>query len=273
MSSPTTVAKGNTNLVYGVGRSRGARWDSNNNPSPHYVPLPIIQNLTITPKYAVESIGEFGTPNDILTIQSYSNVEVGFKIYETDIIYLYAMIMDVDPALTSFSVFPEMLYKNPFTLFGNQVSMLAPGNIINGFVCTQILLSDSSSSQDVHGNKMIDFKGTGTIFRQVLNGAVDYTRGNFASVSFPTPYGKTFSAVALILTTYTAVSQPLPGVNAGATSAQNYLAVLQNGVPVNSGFTQTGTSFVVAAGTTGASDWWDVFTPVAAHVPYSTSAT
>jgi hypothetical protein len=267
MSSPSSVAKAINALVYMVANSRGSKYNSTNS---QYTPMPIVQNLTVTPKYAVQSIGEFGTPNDILTFQDYSNCDVSFDIYETDLGFLYNMLMDVDPAGSNVMFMPELLYKAPFTIFGNQVHM-STGNIIQGFVLCQVLLSDSSESQDLKNAKKITFKGTGTLYRKVMNGAIDYVRGNAASVAFPTPYGKTFSGGNVVLLNYSPVSEPLPGSNT-STSTQSYAVVLQNGAVMpptgTSPWSISGTSFILSSAP-ASTDYWDVFVPVATHKPYS----
>ena len=267
MSTPSSVAKGINNLVYIVARSRGTKYNSANS---QYVPAPIVQNLNITPKFTVTGVGEFGTPNDVLTFQDFQDVEVSFDIYETDIAYLHAMLMDVDPASANVMWMPELAYKAQFTIFGNQQHM-STGNIMQGFVVTQVLLSDASETQDLKNAKKITYKGTGTLYRKIENGAIDYIRGNAASVAFPTPYGKTFSGSNVVVTNYTPTAQPLPGQN-GSTSTQSYCVALQNGNPMppngTSPWTLTGTSFILtnAPATT---DYWDVFVPVASHAPYS----
>lgn len=270
MSSPSSVAKGINNLVYIVGRSRGTKYNTANS---QYVPAPIVQNLTITPKYSVQAVGEFGTPNDVLTFQDYSNVDVSFDIYETDLTYLYNCLMDIDPATASMMLLPELLYKCSFTIFGNQTNM-STGNIMQGFVVTQVLLSDSSQTQDLKNSTKVTFKGTGTLFRKIMNGAIDYIRGNASSVAFPTAYGKTFSGSNVVTTNYTPISVPLPGNNS-STSTVNYAAVLQNGVVMppngNSPWSITGTSFILT-NAPASTDYWDVFVPVATHAPYSGGA-
>lgn len=267
MSQPGSLAKGILNFVYMVARTRGVRYNS---AQTQYVPAPIVQNFNITPKMTVAAVGEFGTPNNIITYQDYENVEVAFDIYETDVFYLYAALMDVDPLSVNMMEMPELFYKSPITIFGNQVHM-ETGNIMTGFVVTDVLIHEATETQDLKNVKKIAFKGTGTLYRKVLNGAIDYVRGNYASPPFATPYGKTFVA-NVITTNYTPVNQPLPGSNVGSTSAQNYAVVLQNSVVMPptgvAPWSISGTSFIVT--NTGAStDYWDVFVPVATHAPYA----
>lgn len=288
VSTPGSAAKGSINNVYVTSRTRGTKYNSSaaqgGGGLGQYTPMPIAQNFTITPKMTATSIGEFGTPNNVLTIQDYMDCEVAFDIWETDVFYLYASIMDVDPnqyannGMVTQNVMmemPELVYKNALTFWGNQVHQYS-GNIMTGFVVTDVSISESTETQDLKGNKKIAFKGTGTLYRKVLGGAVDYVRGNGAGVLFPTPYGKTFSGGNVVTTNYTPVTVPLPGLNVGSTSAINYCAVLQNGVVMpptgQAPWTITGTSFILtnAPATT---DWWDIFVPVAAHVPYSLGPT
>jgi len=276
-STPGSAAKGSLNLVYMVSRTRGCKYNSSNS---QYTPMPIVQNFNITPKMTAVSIGEFGTPNNVLTIQDYTDCEVAFDIYETDVAILYAGIMDVDPSQYTnngtvtqnvMMVMPELIYKNSLSFFGNQVHQ-ATGNIMEGFVVTDVSISEMSETQDFKGYKKIAFKGTGTIYRKVLNGAVDYFRGNGSAVQFPTPYAKTFSAGNVVAANYTPVTIPLPGTNVGSTSGQNYCVALQNGVVMppsgQAPWSLTGTSFILTS-TPASTDWWDVFVPVATHVPYS----
>jgi len=267
VSSPQSVAKGINKLVYIVGRSRGTKYNTVNS---QYVPAPIVQNLTITPKLTVQGVGEFGTPNDVITFQDYTNVEVSFDIYETDLVYLYNCLMDIDPAQASMMLMPELLYKCSFTIFGNQMNM-STGNIMQGFVVSQVLLSDSSETQDLKNVTKITFKGMGTLYRKVMNGAIDYIRGNASSVAFPTAYGKTFSGSNVVVTNYSPINVPLPGNNS-STSTINYAVVLQNGVVMppagTSPWSITGTSFILG-GAPASTDYWDVFVPVGTHAPYS----
>jgi hypothetical protein len=280
VSTPGSAAKGSINLVYMGARTRGVKYNTTNS---QYTAMPIVQNFNITPKMTATSIGEFGTPNNVITVQDYMDCEVAFDIYETDIFYLYAGLMDVDPnqygnnGMVTQNVMmemPEMFYKNPLFFFGNQTHQLN-GNIMTGFVVTDVSISEASETQDFKGNKKIAFKGTGTMYRKVLGGAVDYIRGNGAGVLFPTPYGKTFSG-NVVTTNYTPVSVPLPGSNVGSTSAINYCVALQNSVVMpptgQAPWSISGTSFILtnAPATT---DFWDVFVPVAAHAPYSAGPT
>ena len=288
VSTPGSAAKGSINLVFMVSRTRGTKYNASapqgGGGSGQYTPMPIVNNFNITPKMTAVSIGEFGTPNNVLTVQDYMDCEVSFDIYETDVYYLYAGLQDIDQnqygnnGMVSQNVMmemPELFYKNSLTFFGNQTHQ-STGNIMTGFVVTDVSISESTETQDMKGNKKISFKGTGTLYRKVLGGGVDYIRGNGASVAFPTLYGKTFSGGNVVTTNYTPVSVPLPGTNVGSTSAINYCVVLQNGAVMpptgQAPWTITGTSFILtnAPATT---DWWDVFVPVAAHVPFSLGPT
>ena len=286
-STPGSGAKGALNLVYMVAKSRGCKYNAS---APQagggfgqYTPMPIVQNFNITPKMTATAIGEMGTPNDVLTIQEYTNCEVAFDIYETDVNYLYAGMMDIDPnqytnngtvSQNLMVEMPELFYSNPLTFFGNQVHQLN-GNIMTGFVVTDVSISEATETQDYKGNKKIAFKGTGTLYRKVLNGGVDYVRGNGAGVNFPTLYGKSFTA-NVVTTNYTPVSYPLPGKNVGSTSAQNYLVALQNSVVMpqvsQAPWTLTGTSFILT-NAPASTDYWDIFVPVASHAPYSAGPT
>lgn len=276
-STPGSAAKGSLNQVYMVAKSRGTKYNTANS---QYTPMPIVQNFNITPKMTAVSYGEFGTPNNVITVQDYMDCEVAFDIYETDIQYLYAGLMDIDPnqygnnGMVTQNVMmemPEMMYKCPLTFFGNQTHQLT-GNIMQGFVVTDVSISEASETQDFKGNKKVAFKGTGTLYRKVLGGAVDYVRGNAASVAFPTPYGKTFSGGNVVVMNYTPVSVPLPSLNTGSTSAINYCVALQNAVVMpptgQAPWSLTGTSFILT-NAPAITDYWDIFVPVGTHAPYS----
>ena len=281
VSTPGSAGKGSLNLVFMISRTRGTKY---NPASSQYTPMPIVNNFNITPKMTATSIGEFGTPNNVLTVQDYMDCEVAFDIYETDIYYLYAGLMDIDQnqygnnGVVSQNVMmwmPELIYKNALTFFGNQTHQ-ATGNIMTGFVVTDVSISESTETQDMKGNKKIAFKGTGTLYRKVLGGAIDYVRANGAGVLFPTPYGKTLNGSNLVALNYTPTTVPLPGTNVGSTSAINYCVALQNGVVMpptgQAPWAITGTSFILtnAAATT---DWWDVFYPTTTHAPFSAGPT
>lgn len=277
LSTPGSAAKGSINLVYMISKSRGSKYNTNTS---QYTPMPIIQNFNITPKMTAVGIGEFGTPNNVLTIQDYMECEVAFDIWETDLQYLWAGMMDVDPnqygnnGTVSQNVMmemPELFYKNSLTFFGNQTHQNT-GNIMQGFVVTQVSISESTETQDFKGNKKVAFKGTGTLYRKVLGGAVDYIRGNGSAPQFPTLYGKTFSAGNVVLTNYAPVTVPLPGTNVGSTSAINYCVALQNAVVMpptgQSPWSISGSSFILT-NAPASTDIWEIFVPVATHAPYS----
>lgn len=248
-SVPGSSAQGTRSEIFAVTKTHGK------------VQLPVINNFTMEPKFATASIGEFATNKDILTTQSFKNVDISFDIMETDLPQLYNVLMDLDPNLTTqtpFAVLPEQMYSVPFNMYGNTYHDFTAGTIFEGFVATQCRISSISEATPLDGGKKVTVKIIGNWGCSTKTGGVYYAR----MVTTPTysASGDITFANHIAYLAKTAVSVPLPGTGG---STQIDLASFKNGQQV---YSVSGSPYKInygtqynVPGTIAPTDVWETF--------------
>jgi len=246
MSTPGSAAKGKLHDLYIVSRTHGSS------------KIPVAQSFNVSPKFTNESFNEFGTNHSILNTQTYNDSDVSFDIFETDLPTLYNAIMDIDPDSNYVLVDPSLMYQCRFTIYGNQRDMTT-NKPFEGAVCQEVLIGEMSSSQDVNGNSKVTIKGTATVSRKIHGGGVAYNRCVSSAPPFVTASDVTFDGSNYAALSQTPVDMALPGT--GGTTI-NYLTVLKNSIPQDSGFTVNTANKQLRLTTAPATtDVWETFIP------------
>ena len=243
MSNPGTSAQGILSKAWIVSANHGRGL------------LPVADTLNAGDKFGTKLIDEQGTPSPILNTQVYNGADFSFDIYETDIMILYALLYDLDPASIKFVVRPELLYKCKFTLLVVQYHAQT-GKVFQSKLLEQCYLSDSSESSARSSDMKVSFKGTATRMTKTKGLGIWYSR-----VVQPTPKFSTSDDVSFTGSTATisksAYNVGLPGVDG---STENIICAMKNRVRQDSGITVTGTTVSVTPAPS-AYDVWDLFTP------------
>ena len=226
--------------------------------------VPIIQSFNFDPKFVTNSIGEFATNKDVLTTQSFKNVDISFEIFETDLPVLYNCIMDLDPNLatqTPFAVLPEQMYQVAFNMYGNQGHNFTGGYQFEGFVATQCRIVSITEAAPLDGNKKVSVKIIGNWGATTKAGGVYYARMVSTAPVYTATGDITFGASNHIAyLTKSAVAVPLPGT--GGTTQQDLVSYKNgqqiystSGVPYKINY---GNQFDVP-GTIATTDVWETF--------------
>lgn len=222
--------------------------------------LPWVQSLNITPNGTSESYGQFGSDDAVIVVNSFMDADLALEVLVSDQKQLEAMLMDVDPAGDAIVLNPGT--ARPVSIFAQYNGIVDGNDVIGSVFVPNAVLTGMPSTEDLTTPAKVTYNLKGKFLRKVTDAKIEYSRCVLPGFTgFATAEDKPFVGAGPYTVAMTNVV--LVYEEAGGATTKNYLCVMLNGVPIDTGFsivTALGVSTLTYTGTLAVTDVLEVFT-------------